>query len=610
MTLASLAAIFATASLAGSTGDDPSPRAFVDSYIDQRASSAAFDRQRNPVLRALSGFDSVWRLGDDAWASGGADFEGATDFSRVEIVDPAIWSANMAYVLAAARGMSDDDAVRTYLDDRRHQNYSVIDGLGPLADAYRRDAHATTTVQDPSGRFDVREAITFQETDHGSGPGDTASRLGAVVALSELMRGPESTTEPAKHVFASPRPWRMTVEGNVVETGSDTVGDRTVEAYDSETEVLPSLLYVRSTRGRGRDGGYPSGHTNAAYLGAYALAYAYPERFAELLIRASELGESRIRSGMHSPVDVIGGRVMATALAAAYLNDPRHAEAKAEARSQALLWLAEHPLPAQSAADPWAATASNRDLYRFRLSYGLPRAETPAEDGFMAPKGSEVLLETRFPYLDARQRRALIESTALEPGHPLLDADEAWGRIDLVAATGGFATLDEDVRIVMTPETGPFGASDIWVNAISGPGRLIKSGSGTLALAGENSFTGGIEIEEGVLEARSPRALGGGSLTLTGGALKIGADAVQIPGDYRQAGGALMIRAGDGASRLEVSGEFFVEHGALVIIGDIPAEDCRVIVEAQAVSADFTDVLSTASASVQATADSLSVCAA
>lgn len=50
--------------------------------------------------------------------------------------------------------------------------------------------------------------------------------------------------------------------------------------------------------------------------------YVMSSNYRELLARASELGHNRIVAGMHSPFDVMGGRVMATALAAAILNDP------------------------------------------------------------------------------------------------------------------------------------------------------------------------------------------------------------------------------------------------------------------------------------------------
>ena len=47
-----------------------------------------------------------------------------------------------------------------------------------------------------------------------------------------------------------------------------------------------------------------------------------------MLTRASELGNDRIKAGMHSPLDVMGGRTMATAIAAAALYNPDNARFK------------------------------------------------------------------------------------------------------------------------------------------------------------------------------------------------------------------------------------------------------------------------------------------
>lgn len=65
------------------------------------------------------------------------------------------------------------------------------------------------------------------------------------------------------------------------------------------------------------------------------MAYAIPERYQELLTRASELGHNRIVAGMHSPLDVMGGRVMATALSAAILSDPDNERLKKAAYDEA-----------------------------------------------------------------------------------------------------------------------------------------------------------------------------------------------------------------------------------------------------------------------------------
>ncbi|MEN9468538.1 MAG: hypothetical protein RL630_271 [Verrucomicrobiota bacterium] len=57
---------------------------------------------------------------------------------------------------------------------------------------------------------------------------------------------------------------------------------------------------------------------------------------------------------------------------------------------------------------------------------------------------------------------------------------------------------------------------------ISGTGSLNKTGAGALALSGTNTYTGGTTLSAGSTQALSSRALGNGSLTLSGGSLVVG----------------------------------------------------------------------------------------
>ena len=61
-----------------------------------------------------------------------------------------------------------------------------------------------------------------------------------------------------------------------------------------------------------------------------------------------------------------------------------------------------------------------------KLTYDLPRTRERA--AMVVPKGAEVLLETRHPYLSAAQRGEVLRTTAVGGGWPLLDGPEAWGR--------------------------------------------------------------------------------------------------------------------------------------------------------------------------------------
>jgi membrane-associated phospholipid phosphatase len=88
--------------------------------------------------------------------------------------------------------------------------------------------------------------------------------------------------------------------------------------YRLSTEVnVPTLLWqIISGANTYSDGAFVSGHTNLAYNQALGLAFLVPQQYPSLLARAADLGNNRILAGMHSPLDVIGGRIEATAIVA------------------------------------------------------------------------------------------------------------------------------------------------------------------------------------------------------------------------------------------------------------------------------------------------------
>ncbi len=64
---------------------------------------------------------------------------------------------------------------------------------------------------------------------------------------------------------------------------------------------------------------------------------------------------------------------------------------------------------------------------------------------------------------------------------------------------------------------------------LSGPGGLVKSGAGTLALATDNSYTGGTIVKAGTLQVGNANALGTGGLTVTGGTVDLNGYGITIP---------------------------------------------------------------------------------
>ncbi len=359
----------------------------------------------------------------------------------------------MRYSIRLTGLRTEAQAREAFVYDRQHQSYAMINGLGPLAELYRSGAKAVTSITSaphsiPAAK--INDAVPA-DAPAGSalGAGSYDSDLGQVAKLVDTVRGDFTSSNPAKFSFQYPRPWRMNENSQVVDTGQvDGLG---YPVYDSDVVVVTQLLRQRSDV-PAEDGGFPSGHTNAFHLAALAYAYAVPERFQEIVTRAFELSHTRIMSGMHSTVDVIGGRIMATALAAAVLYKPENTALKAAARKQAAEYFqAKTGTTADTlfayahsdAHDKYADRAANRALVTPKLTYVLNRQgrSTP----LTVPKGAEVLLETRLPYLSADQRRAVLRTTALPSGYVLLDGFEQWGRLNLFAAADGYGSFESDV---------------------------------------------------------------------------------------------------------------------------------------------------------------------
>jgi autotransporter-associated beta strand protein len=535
--------------------------AFVDSYTTNIVANNT--PETNAAVHILDGFARIWKTGA-AWDTGTP-------------LMPKVLRANMRYCAHVTARRTEAEARTAYIADRQHQSYAMIAGLGPLADLYKSGAKAVTGITSapdgiPSGRIsDSLPADAPAGSALGAGAHD--SDLGKVAELVDTVRGPFASSNPSKYTYQYPRPWRMNEDSEAVDTGrTDALG---FPVYDSDVVVAPQLLWQRSGTAE-EDGGYPSGHANAFYLAGLALAYAVPERFQELVARASERSHTRIVAGMHSPVDVIGGRVLATALAAAALADPKNAELKAAARTQAAAYFQERTgttadtlyAYAHSAGpdtDPHADRAANAAAVRPQLTYILPKRH--AWDRMTVPKGAEVLLETRLPYLSAAQRREVLRTTALPAGYVLLDGWEKWGRLNLFAAADGYGAFDADVRVTLDAAAGGFGAADTWRNDIGGRGALVKRSSGTLTLTGTNRYTGGTTLAEGVLATGSTDALGRGDVRVKGGTLRP-ASPLRVRGGYTQSSGTTLdvTLADDGVPALTVSRRVLLGRGSALVI--------------------------------------------
>lgn len=260
----------------------------------------------------------------------------------------------------------------------------------------------------------------------------------------------------------------------------------------SRSPSVPTLLWeiANATNPYG-DGAFVSGHTNLAYNQALGLAFLVPQQYESLLTRAADLGNNRILAGMHSPLDVIGGRIEATAIVATNLygalygpygnrldwTNSANASAYAiyQAHTKTQKYLAQScgtstvedclkPVSGGHDDDHDRRDGRNHEAdrdhdrddrddrngpdhnldpddirgYTYRMTYGLALA-TSMKLPETVPVQAQVLLLTRFPYATDAQRTEMLRNTALSAGFALLDGNtwDGWGRLNLYAAVKG-----------------------------------------------------------------------------------------------------------------------------------------------------------------------------
>ncbi|WP_338837703.1 phosphatase PAP2 family protein [Gordonia polyisoprenivorans] len=124
-----------------------------------------------------------------------------------------------------------------------------------------------------------------------------ALRAGQLPKTAALLLGDESPagdrtgTSKEKKYFQYPRPFE--------------VAPQLIRHYG---DGRPDLY--AAVRG---SGSYPSGHTTWGYTQAFLIAAMVPEEGPQILARGADYGYHRVVLGVHYPLDVIGGRMLAQA---------------------------------------------------------------------------------------------------------------------------------------------------------------------------------------------------------------------------------------------------------------------------------------------------------
>lgn len=250
--------------------------------------------------------------------------------------------------------------------------------------------------------------------------GDRIPKVSALASGYTARVGlPLAHTLVEKEIFNYPRPF--------------VVAPQTLRKYDRPGGDI--------YQGLAGNGSYPSGHTNIGYWNGALMAYWLPEIGSQILARGLEIGNTRIVLGVHYPLDIMGGRIMAQKVIADRLGDPAFARLIDAAGAQLRQTLSDavgEPIGDYLRRTGGAqSTAAAVDEHRGYLAYDFE----PIDPGLASdiPVAAANLLKSRFPNLSVEQRRDILRQTALPAGYPLDKAgpNGGWVRIDLAAA---FAT--------------------------------------------------------------------------------------------------------------------------------------------------------------------------
>ncbi|MBE5950602.1 MAG: phosphatase PAP2 family protein [Lachnospiraceae bacterium] len=525
---------------------------FADTYRNNADSNTT--PETNPTIGILAGFSDLWKTGSD-WHNGTK--------LNASVLD---YNIKKSYEIALSR--TAEEAQKAYEVEKGLAQRIAFEGIGEYKD-----------------QFIELSGIGTNDTQWSPRKGEKYP-LFATAHIVRFMRSATNvSTSPSKRYFAYPRPYRWNVN----------TGEVIISGY--EASVLPEIdpvghqpfLDDASVSGCG----FPSGHTNAIFLTSYGLAYGFPWKFHEIMMNAAEGGNYRIVAGVHSCLDVMGGRMTATALSASIFADKENGNFSVmpAAYEAAYETLFKDVVPEVATLADYEEYQKNLDLFTYYLTYDFEQIGDTTQ-AMRVPKGAESVLETRLPYLTDEQRRYVIYTTGLESGYPLLDDAEGWGRVNYYKAAAGYGAFVTDVVVNMDASKGAFNASDNWLNDISGDGSLTLQGTGRLGLAGNNTFTGGVNVAGGELVMISANGLGAGNVNVNGGILSETVDGIaMITGDFAQTKGTLKLTVDSDDDIFNIAGNATLGGKLVVEVAEgTKLADGMVVLSAKNLNGSFAEV--------------------
>lgn len=366
--------------------------------------------------------------------------------------------------------------------------------------------------------------------------------------------------------------------------GQDVYGDsRPVQVAPNQVNGFdPTALAGLAT-----NPSFPSGHTTYAYTDGILLAMLTPSLHQSTVLRASEYGNSRIVLGVHYPLDIIGGRALASYDLAQAFSNPLYVNTASTsgtaydlpslfnaARTQLAAYLSAEcgasvatcaASATNTANDPYVPSADNAALYQQRLTYGLPTlsfADAPREAApaggpdaaiLLAPVygGSTAAARTIAPNggLYGALQTGTIDQIVVNTETNALAAFYGstlsyWTRINLYAAAGYFNDVDGTLVMAAADRlNAPVtigSAGTLYGNGATLSGNVTATSGGTFGggspTAAANTTVGGnLTLLPGSTYAvttangRASSTVVGGTATIAGSTLQVIGGATMLP---------------------------------------------------------------------------------
>lgn len=355
-----------------------------------------------------------------------------TDGNLAELSDGLGTTLGAAYV------------ARAHYQDREHFT-SISQAVADLI-AY---TNATTGSDSNAGKYFFANATTDGKTPVSADAADILKQNGGGTDVFGINYGRPAGT-PGADSFGDSRPFQTEPQILPI-VGRDYFG---APANNTVYNRGPVMNLIDSPS-------FPSGHTTYGYMGSILLAVLVPDRYPQMVARASEYGNDRIIMGAHYAMDVLGGRTLATYdLAHLLANDPTYvgrtlkgapvitdyqAAVKA-ARADLTAALktgcsSEIRLCAQDDTGRLSNPAMNQAAYDVTQTYGLPvvypkNFDIREDVNTLAPEAGH-LLTTAFPSLTLEEANQILTDSE-GPGGGFLDDGSSFGvysRLNLYAAS-------------------------------------------------------------------------------------------------------------------------------------------------------------------------------